>query len=87
MFAKCLFLALLTSCSLLENFKKKTPEEVFRKERDGRIYSAVKKFKKAMEVKGYRATGLGEGIDHSIGKQNYIGMTFDIEQLPDIGFA
>jgi len=82
-----LFLALLTSCSFIENFKKPTPEEVFRKERDKRIYSAVRKFKKAMEAKGYRAAGLGEGIDHSTGKQNYLGITFDIEQLPDIDFA
>lgn len=59
----------------------------FCKERDKRIYSAVRKFKKAMEAKGYRAAGLGEGIDHSNGKQKYLGITFDIESIPTIDFA
>ena len=31
-----------------------------------------------MEAKGYRVAGIGEGIDHSTGKQNYIGVTLDI---------
>ena len=36
-----------------------------------------------MRAKGYRTAGIGEGIDHSAGKQNYIGVTFDVDSLPD----
>jgi hypothetical protein len=35
--------------------------------------------------------GLGEGLDHSHGRekerQNYLGVTFDIESLPNVDFA
>ena len=82
-----LILCLFSGCSLPEPSKKLTEEEIFKKERDQRIYSALRKFKHAMEKKGYRAAGLGEGIDHATGKQNYLGITFDIERLPNIEFA
>lgn len=78
-----LFLFLFSTCSCKELSK----EELFRKERDKRIYSALRKFKQAMETKGYRAAGIGEGIDHSTGKQNYLKVTFDIASLPSIDFA
>jgi hypothetical protein len=89
MFVNCLFLCLclLAGCSFPEPSKKITSEELFKKERDKRVYSALRKFKHAMEAKGYRAAGLGEGIDHATRKQNYLGLTFDIESLPDIDFA
>ena len=82
-----LILCLFAGCSFPEPSKKLTEEEIFKKERDRRIYSALRKFKHAMEAKGYRAAGLGEGIDHATGKQNYLGVTFDIERLPNIEFA
>lgn len=88
MFINYLFLCLclLNSCSSPPP-KKSTEKETFKKERDKRIYSALKKFKYAMEVKGYQAIGVGEGIDHATGKQNYLDMTFDIDSLPTINFA
>ena len=82
-----LILCLFAGCSFPEPSKKLTEEEIFKKERDRRIYSALRKFKHAMEAKGYRAAGLGEGIDHATGKQNYLAVTFDIEYLPDVDFA
>ena len=82
-----LILCLFSGCSLPEPSKKLTEEEIFKKERDRRIYSALRKFKHAMEAKGYRAAGLGEGIDHATGKQNYLAVTFDIERVPNIEFA
>ena len=82
-----LLLILFTGCSFPEPSKKLTKEEMFKKERDKRIYSALKKFIKNMKAKGYRAAGIGEGIDHSTGKQNYLAVTFDIERLPTITFA
>jgi hypothetical protein len=85
MHANYLFLILFvfTSCSSKELSK----EEIFRKERDKRIYSALGKFITAMENKGYHAAGIGEGINHANGKQNYLGVTFDIEELPSVDFA
>ena len=68
MLIKYLFLLLLISCSFSENYKKET----FAQKRDKRIYAALKKFKYAMEAKGYRAAGIGEGLDHSTEKQNYL---------------
>ena len=82
-----LILCLFSGCSFPEPSKKLTEEEMFEKERDRRIYSALRKFKRSMEGKGYQAAGIGEGIDHSTGKQNYLGVTFDIESLPDVEFA
>lgn len=89
MLANCLFLSLclFASCSFPEPSKKLTVEEIFKKERDKRVYSALRKFKHSMDAKGYRAAGIGEGIDHSTGKQNYLGVTFDIESLSDVDFA
>ena len=89
MLANYLFfvLCIFTSCSFAEPSKKLTAEEIFKKERDKRIYSALRKFKCAMDAKGYRAAGIGEGIDHNTGRQNYLAVTFDIVNLPDVEFA
>lgn len=93
MHVNCLFLFLLlfTNCSFLEPSKKLTAEESFDRERIKVVHRALKKFLKSMETKGYRAAGIGEGLDHSHGrekeKQNYLGVTFDIERLPNIEFA
>jgi hypothetical protein len=76
-----LFLFVTCSCA------QPSQEMLFKRERDERIYSALSKFKTAMEAKGYRVAGIGEGLDHSTGKQNYLGATFDIEKLPDVNFA
>jgi hypothetical protein len=85
MFVKYLFLLLplffTGSCT------KPSQETLFGQERDKRVYSALRKFKLAMEAKGFYAAGIGEGLDHSTGKQNYIGLTFAIEKLPNIDFA
>ena len=75
------------SCFIPEPAKQKSGEDPFGKERDQVIYRALNKFIKTMEAKGYRAAGIGEGIDHSTRKQNYLGVTFDIENLPGIEFA
>ncbi|MBS0623526.1 MAG: hypothetical protein JSS62_02780 [Verrucomicrobia bacterium] len=68
-----------------------TAEEYFDKERRIVVHRALKKFIKSMEEKGYYAAGIGEGLDHSQNrekeKQNYLGVTFDLENLPDIDFA
>ena len=82
-----LILCLFSSCSFPDSSRQEMVEDRFGKERDRAIYSALKKFIKDMEVKGYRAAGIGEGIDHSTRKQNYLGVTFDIESLPDVDFA
>lgn len=66
---------------------KPLSQDPFSKEREKRVYSAVRKFKKAMEIKGYHAAGLGEGLDPNNRRQNYLGVTFDIKKLPDIDFA
>lgn len=93
MLAKYLFLILcfFTSCSFPELSKKLTAEECFDRERKKVVHRALKKFIKSMEAKGYRAAGIGEGLDHSHGRekerQNYLGVTFDIESLPDVDFA
>ena len=74
------FYCLFAGCSFPEPSKKLTAEEIFKKERDQRIYSALKKFIKSMEAKGYHAAGIGEGLDHSHDrekeKQNYLGGNF-----------
>ena len=91
--ANCIFLLLFlfTGCSLPEPSKKLTAEECFDRERNKVVHRALKKFIKSMEAKGYRAAGIGEGLDHSHDrekeKQNYLGVTFDIESLPDVEFA
>jgi hypothetical protein len=82
-----LIIFLFASFSFPESSKKLTAEEIFKKERDKKIYSALRKFKYSMDAKGYRAAGIGEGVDHSTGKQNYLEVTFDIDGLPDIEFA
>ena len=93
MFVNCLFfvLFLFTGCSFPEPSKKLTTEECFDRERNKVVHRALKKFIKSMEAKGYHAAGIGEGLDHSHGrekeKQNYLGVTFDIERLPNIEFA
>ena len=89
MLVNCLFsiLFLFTGCSIPEPAKQKSGEDPFGKERDQVIYRALNKFIKTMEAKGYRAAGIGEGIDHSTRKQKYLGVTFDIECLPDVDFA
>lgn len=93
MFVKYLFsiLFLFTSYSCQHFDKKLTAEELFDKERSKVVHRALKKFIKSMEVKGYHAAGIGEGLDHSQGRekerQNYLGVTFDIERLPDVDFA
>lgn len=40
-----------------------------------------------MKRKGFLGGGLSEGIDHVTSKQNHLGLTFIIEQLPDIEFC
>jgi hypothetical protein len=93
MFVRYLFLLLtiLAGCSLLEKPKGISAEERFDRERMKVVHGALKKFIKSMEAKGYRAAGIGEGLDHSHGtekeKQNYLGVTFDIERLPNVDFA
>lgn len=89
MFVNFLFIlvCLLAGCSFPEPSREGSAEEVFKTERDQAIYSALQKFLKSMKAKGYNAAGIGEGIDHSTGKQNYLGVTFDIECLPSIDFA
>src|SRR5271156_6672100 len=86
-----LFLFLFTSCSFPEPPKKLTAEECFDRERNKVVHRALKKFLQSMEAKGYRAAGIGEGLDHSHDrekeKQNYLAVTFDIERLPNIEFA
>jgi len=93
MFVKCLYLVLqlFAGCSSSEHSKALKAEEQFDRERDRTVHRALKKFIKDMETKGYRAAGIGEGLDHSHGsekeKQNYLAVTFDIERLPNIDFA
>ena len=86
-----LILCLFTSCSFPEPSKKLTAEEYFDRERKKVVHRALKKFIKSMEAKGYHAAGIGEGLDHSHGRekerQNYLAVTFDIERLPNIEFA
>lgn len=84
-------LCLFVSCSFPEPSKKETAEERFDRERIKVVHRALKKFIKSMEGKGYRAAGIGGGLDHSGDRekerQNYLGVTFDIECLPSIDFA
>lgn len=93
MLINCLvtILCLLTGCSFPEPSRQETAEERFDRERNKVVHGALKKFIKSMEAKGYRAAGIGEGLDHSGDsekeKQNYLGVTFDIECLPSIDFA
>ena len=86
-----LFLILFTGCSFPQPSKKLNAEECFDRERRKVVHRALKKFIKSMEAKGYHAAGIGEGLDHSHGRekerQNYLGVTFDIERLPDVDFA
>ncbi|MCC5831974.1 MAG: hypothetical protein JJU12_02905 [Chlamydiales bacterium] len=86
-----LIFCLLTSCSFPEPSRKETAEERFDRERDEVVYRALNRFIKSMQAKGYRAAGIGEGLDHSGDrekeKQNYLEVTFDIECLPSIDFA
>jgi hypothetical protein len=67
--------------------EKPSAEDRFDAERRKVVHHALKNFIKHMEIKGFCAAGIGEGLDHSNGKQNYIGVTFEIEILPDIDFA
>jgi hypothetical protein len=86
-----LIFCLFTSCSFPEPMRQETAEEQFDRERRKVVHSALKKFIKSMKAKGYRAAGIGEGLDHSGDrekeKQNYLGVTFDIEHLPNVEFA
>lgn len=86
-----LIFCLFTSCSFPEPSRKETADERFDRERDEVVYRALNKFIKSMQAKGYRAAGIGEGLDHSGDrekeKQNYLGVTFDIECLPSVDFA
>jgi hypothetical protein len=81
-YLSALFLLIIT-CSC----KEPSAEERFDKKRDKVVHHALKNFIKSMNAKGYHAAGVGEGLDHSTEKQNYLGVTFDIEQLPNIEFA
>ena len=79
-----LFLFEFTSCSFPEpSTKHLTAEERFDKERCIVVHRALKKFIKNMREKGYYAAGIGEGLDHSHGreqeKQNYLEVTFNAE--------
>ena len=93
MFVNCLFivLCLFASCSFPKPSRKETAEDQFDRERRKVVHGALKKFIKSMEAKGYRAAGIGEGLDHTGDrekeKQKYLGVTFDIKCLPSIDFA
>jgi hypothetical protein len=89
MFVDCLFLilCLFTGCSFAGPSKQETAEDCFDRERSKIVHLALKKFITSMAAKGYRAAGIGEGLDHSTEKQNYLAVTFDIERLPNIKFA
>ena len=76
-----LFLLLLTSCA------SSYSETSFEKERDKRIHNILRNFTQAMQKKGFHAAGIGEGLDHSNWKQNYLEVTFEIEKLPNVDFA
>lgn len=80
-------LLFILSIFIVSSCGKPSVENLFGRERDKKIYGALRKFKTAMEAKGFHAVGIGEGIDHSTGKQNYLGVTFNIEKLPNIDFA
>ncbi len=81
------FLVILSLLFTIGSCSEKANEKRFARERDKRIYSVLRKFKHTMAAKGYRYAGIGEGIDHSTGKQNYLGVTLDIESLPTVEFA
>ncbi len=86
-----LSICLFASCSFPEPSRQETTEDRFDGERNKIVHRATRKFIKSMEAKGYRAVGIGEGLDHSHDrekeKQNYLGVTFDIDNLPDVDFA
>lgn len=63
------------------------PQTSFSEARHKIIHRVLRNFNRAMQTKGFRAAGIGEGLDHSTGKQNYLAVTFDIDQLPDVNFA
>ena len=81
--AKYLFTCLIfvTACT------KPSPEERFDNARHKVTHQALGKFTRAMRAKGYDAAGIGEGLDHSTGKQNYLKVVFELDQLPDVDFA
>jgi hypothetical protein len=81
------YLILLLSLFFTVSFTKPSQETLFEQERDKRVYGALRKFTLAMETKGFHLAGMGEGLDHSTEKQNYIAVTFTIEKLPNIDFA
>jgi hypothetical protein len=85
MLTKYLFLSL--SLFFVYSCAEQSQETLFKRERDKRVHNALSGFTTAMLKKGIYAVGLGEGIDHSNGKQNYIGVTFNIEKLPSVDFA
>lgn len=62
-------------------------KDPFDDERMRVTHSALRKFSKAMALKGYEAVGIGEGIDHETGKQNYLKVVFNVEALPNIDYA
>ena len=76
-----LFLLFLSSCV------SPSQEDRFEQERRKVIHQALRHFIKAMEAKGFHAGGIGEGLDHSNWKQNYLGVTFEMEHIPDVDFA
>ena len=81
------YLFLFLPLSILYSCTEPSPEMHFRRERDKRIHHILRDFKGAMRTKGFHAAGIGEGVDHNTGKQNYLKVVFDIEKLPDIDFA
>jgi hypothetical protein len=76
-----LFVLFLYSCSSLSE------EDRFDKERSKVTHAALRNFKNAMQEKGFHAVGIGEGLDHSTGKQNHLSVIFDIDFLPDVDCA
>lgn len=40
-----------------------------------------------MQEKGLHAAGIGEGLEHSTGKQNFLKVVFNVDSLPDVEFA
>ncbi len=76
-----LLLLLLSSCA------SPSQEDRFDQERRKVVHQALRHFIKAMETKGFRAGGISEGLDHSNWKQNYLGVTFEMEHIPDVDFA
>lgn len=80
-------LFLFLSLCLTYSCTQPSTEDYFDDERRKVVHHALKNFIISMKEKGFYAAGIGEGINHKTGKQNYLGVTFDTEKLPNVDFA